>query len=374
MFKNRRWLWIGIFVVAQVAIIVCYQGLLRGNAAPGCAAEPEKPVTAAADPVPAKCPTPSAAPAPAKLPPVSADTTPVPPLPPLAAAAAVDFRDGPAPLPAAASATPVPAPPADLPPPPAAGKDPLIGAPVMASNTALEPPAPPAPEGKPTSTPPAPAPADPVPPPPPSPPAATEPPVPAIPSPVVPPPAPPSSESPVPQPPQPAVAPLKVPVTDSVPPPPDRGTSDAGPPPPAPPKAAAPAPISCPWTLRIAIVEGRTHVEARIGKEVQFRVQCAQLDLQAPRGSIQAQGDVQIAGSGLDGKCQRLTINWQDDHVLLEGDAQLKCLRDGQDVELKAEHLSLRLSGSSTVKGTGAAKARPAPATSDPTSDSEWVD
>jgi hypothetical protein len=103
----------------------------------------------------------------------------------------------------------------------------------------------------------------------------------------------------------------------------------------------------------MAIVEGRTQLEARNGKEVQFQVSCKQLDLQAPCGSIQAQGDVKISGSGLDGNCERLTINWQDDHVLLEGHAQLKCLRDGQDVELKADRLSLKLSTSSTVRGVG---------------------
>jgi hypothetical protein len=103
----------------------------------------------------------------------------------------------------------------------------------------------------------------------------------------------------------------------------------------------------------MAIVEGRTQLEARNGKEVQFSVSCQQLDLQAPRGSIQAQGDVKISGSGLDGSCEKLTINWWCDHVLLEGHAELKCLREGQDVELKADRLSLKLSASSTVKGVG---------------------
>jgi hypothetical protein len=103
----------------------------------------------------------------------------------------------------------------------------------------------------------------------------------------------------------------------------------------------------------MAIVEGRTQQEARSGKEVEFRVSCQQLELQAPRGSIQAQGDVKISGSGLDGSCERLTINWWCDQVLLEGHAQLKCLRDGQDVELKAEKLSLKLSASSTIKSIG---------------------
>jgi hypothetical protein len=104
------------------------------------------------------------------------------------------------------------------------------------------------------------------------------------------------------------------------------------------------------------IVKGHTELEARIGTEVQFRVICESLEMQAPRGCLQAKGDVKITGSDLDGHCQSMTINWQDDHVLLEGHARVKCLRDGQDVELTGERLSLRLSTSSSVKGTGAKK------------------
>src|SRR5262249_27794614 len=119
-----------------------------------------------------------------------------------------------------------------------------------------------------------------------------------------------------------------------------------------PPAAAAPIP-PCPWTLRMAIVEGRTQLEARNGKEVQFQVSCKQLDLQAPCGSIQAQGDVKISGSGRDGTCGRPTINGRDEQVLRKGHAQLKRLRDGQEVEWRADRLSLKLSASSTIRGVG---------------------
>ena len=106
------------------------------------------------------------------------------------------------------------------------------------------------------------------------------------------------------------------------------------------------------------IVKGHTQLEACIGKEVQFRVTCAQLSIEAPRGSLNAKGDVKITGSDLDGTCEHLTINWQDDHVFLEGKAHLKCLRNGQDVELNSDRLSLKLSASSSVKGTGTTKTR----------------
>lgn len=38
----------------------------------------------------------------------------------------------------------------------------------------------------------------------------------------------------------------------------------------------------CPWALRIEIVKGKTQLTAAIGKEVQFRIVCEKLDLQAP--------------------------------------------------------------------------------------------
>jgi hypothetical protein len=101
--------------------------------------------------------------------------------------------------------------------------------------------------------------------------------------------------------------------------------------------------------LRVEIVEGRTHLTAQTGKEVQFRVTCDKLELKHPGGIIDASGSVKVTSEGLAGNCQRLTIAWQEDHVVLEGDAELKCNRDGQEVELKAARLSLRLSGQRVI-------------------------
>jgi hypothetical protein len=127
----------------------------------------------------------------------------------------------------------------------------------------------------------------------------------------------------------------------------------------------------CPWSLRMEIVKGRTQLEARIGKEVQFRVTCTQLSIEAPRGCLNARGDVKITGSDIDGTCEGLTINWQDDHVFLEGKAHLKCLRNGQDVDLNADRLSIKLSTSSSVKGVGTRKH---PQTEEPPLDSNDAD
>jgi len=111
---------------------------------------------------------------------------------------------------------------------------------------------------------------------------------------------------------------------------------------------------TCPWVLRVEIVKGRTLMTAQSGKDVQFRVSCDKLELQAPRGSILAAGNVSVSSEGLQGSCDQLTIAWQKDQVVLEGRAELKCHRDGQEVDLKAAKLSLRLSVPNGVEATGA--------------------
>jgi hypothetical protein len=98
------------------------------------------------------------------------------------------------------------------------------------------------------------------------------------------------------------------------------------------------------------IVEGRTRLEARTGNKVEFHVNCARLDLQSPRGQIQAHGDVKLTGSGLEGTCDRLSISWQDENVALEGQVRLTCHRDGQNVELAADRLTLKLSTAAPAK------------------------
>jgi hypothetical protein len=124
--------------------------------------------------------------------------------------------------------------------------------------------------------------------------------------------------------------------------PPAVGATPPAPQPQAPeqPKVEAP----CPWTLRVEIVKGRTLLTAQTGQEVQFRVSCDTLDLQAPRGNIKAAGNVQVESDGLKGQCEQMSIAWQADQVVLEGNAVVKCQRDGQDMDLKAAKLSLRLS------------------------------
>jgi len=118
-----------------------------------------------------------------------------------------------------------------------------------------------------------------------------------------------------------------------------------GPPPVAPvAPTSPPLVVACPWALKLALVNGKTHLTAQSGKEVCFEIVCEQLNLQAPRGNIDAQGGVKLTSSGMEGSCDHLTICWQEDQVVMDGQAQLKCQREGQEIELKAGKLSLRLS------------------------------
>lgn len=115
-------------------------------------------------------------------------------------------------------------------------------------------------------------------------------------------------------------------------------------------KDVASIPVTCPWTLQVKIVGGRTLLEARNDDKVQLRISCQMLDLQAPNGTIRARGDVKLNGSDLNGSCEMLTIAWQHESVLLEGKVQLTCPKEGQEIELAAERLSVKLTGAKSAK------------------------
>lgn len=114
--------------------------------------------------------------------------------------------------------------------------------------------------------------------------------------------------------------------------------------------AAFPADTRCPWVLRVEIVDGRTQLEARTDKDVRFRVHCDRLNLEAPNGKIEAIGGVSVTAENLEGKCDRLIITWLDDKVILEQAVHVKCRKDGQEVELAGDHLSLKLTIIDTPK------------------------
>jgi hypothetical protein len=377
---KRRWGIVTALALGQAAIVVCYQGFFSGAPAPAHAQAPAgetRVVTPQKDEAPPTAEPPMASP----VTPPAADPSPTPP-PVVPLPLAKDTKEpsaGPSLLPAdLGNAAPLPSAPQVAPPltdaakaKPADGPSlsdpgllPVKGTEAKGSANSLPdfpdvkaPPEAKSDKATPTPVPPgvgqeasgrneftrvyaqAPAPNGPAP----ATPAAT-PPTPNVPS--------LSGASPpavVPNPSTPA-PPDRDSVSGSLIPPPFAGTGaqpkDPGKPAPSPVKAVETAAVEgpCPWTLRVEIVKGRTLLTAQTGQEVQFRVSCDKLDLQAPRGNIKASGNVKVESDGLKGACELLSIAWQQDQVVLEGNAELKSQRDGQDMDLKAAKLSLRLS------------------------------
>jgi hypothetical protein len=111
----------------------------------------------------------------------------------------------------------------------------------------------------------------------------------------------------------------------------------------SPPPPVKPIPTTCPWRFQIEVVSGRTQLTARTGDVVQLQVACDNLDMQAPRGAIQASGAIKLTSPGLEGTGERLTINLPEDKVILDGKAQLRARREAQELELQADRLSLRI-------------------------------
>jgi hypothetical protein len=140
--------------------------------------------------------------------------------------------------------------------------------------------------------------------------------------------------------------PIPNPETPPSPPPPNPDT------PPGPPPLVTPPPgisvpaekaADCLWSIQLEVVKGRTIVTAKAGKDASFRIECDQVDLQSPRGCLKATGKVKITGPGLDGSSNSLTLNLQEDRLVLEGDVKVESRRDNQDLELTGDRLNLRL-------------------------------
>jgi hypothetical protein len=106
----------------------------------------------------------------------------------------------------------------------------------------------------------------------------------------------------------------------------------------------------------VEIVEGRPQLEARNGKDVRFSVNCEKLNLQAPDGTITAQGKIKVVAPDLEGLCDALTINWKEDRIILEKDVRLKCQKDGQEVELTGERLTVKLTAIAPAKSAAASR------------------
>lgn len=115
----------------------------------------------------------------------------------------------------------------------------------------------------------------------------------------------------------------------------------------------------CPWKLRLEIIKGRTHLTARTDKGAEFLIRCDELNMKRPLGNIEAIGKVEIITRGHEGKCDKLAISWQEDRVELQGHASWKSRHQGETLELNASQLSLRLSAVQAVEEAEASENQP---------------
>jgi hypothetical protein len=103
------------------------------------------------------------------------------------------------------------------------------------------------------------------------------------------------------------------------------------------------------WTLQVDSVGAKTSLTAKAkNNDVVLNVVCDSLDLQSPRGKVVAQGNVKITGPHLTAKADKLTINFHDDSVMLEGQAEVKHKQNSRGLELKADRLALRVQSGET--------------------------
>ena len=125
-------------------------------------------------------------------------------------------------------------------------------------------------------------------------------------------------------------------------------------PPPAPIPGAPPAPKASvsgksPWTLQWQINDGRTMLNAKLNKRLDFRIECDGIKMETHDGALAAIGNVVFSGPGLRGMCQQLTISLNGDSVVLEGKAELHVQQGNPTdiavptAELKGERFALRL-------------------------------
>jgi len=143
-------------------------------------------------------------------------------------------------------------------------------------------------------------------------------------------------------------------------PPPEPATHFGGPAPVPPPPSAvvvttvAPRKSTNIWSIQIEQTDGKNIIRATIGKKSAVRIVCDQVDLQTPRDIFQAQGNVELSGEGVQGRCEKLTINLNEDRLNLDGKAEVGIYKQqgsAKDapgatqkflLELKGEQLSLR--------------------------------
>jgi hypothetical protein len=77
------------------------------------------------------------------------------------------------------------------------------------------------------------------------------------------------------------------------------------------------------WSMRMEQIEGRNVVRATIGKTSDIRIDCENMDVQTQKGLFVATGKVEISGTNVQCRCEKLTINLHGELLELEGAAKV---------------------------------------------------
>ncbi len=103
-------------------------------------------------------------------------------------------------------------------------------------------------------------------------------------------------------------------------------------------------PDASPWHFQVAIIDQRTVLTAKTDKGATFVIRCASLKLNRPDGNVEASGKVEIEGNALQASCDKLTINWSEDRLQLNGNAHLLRTSNGEKIELNGPTLHFHMS------------------------------
>jgi len=103
------------------------------------------------------------------------------------------------------------------------------------------------------------------------------------------------------------------------------------------------------------------HFEITDGEVVLLKVACESVELHSQQG-MTALGKIRLQGPGLNGTCDQLSIFWPTKSVELSGNVSLNYSRDGSVVQIAAEQMKLRMSGTTepTFRSRGTSTIAPA--------------
>ena len=91
------------------------------------------------------------------------------------------------------------------------------------------------------------------------------------------------------------------------------------------------------WSIHVEQADGKSVVRASIGKKGAIKIICDQVNLQTASDFFQAQGKVIVSGENVQCRCEKLSINLNEDRLLLEGKAEIGILKHQSDAAEEAK-------------------------------------